>query len=120
MNEQIFEDPSNIFFNETQAVMQLNRKLHNNPDYILPEGYKKIVDKKIIFQYGIYLEAMSPTYKVVFETLDDILFKALDIHIVQPFTKVEKVTKARPSLFVAERLKMDNMPVKHIPVAMKK
>lgn len=43
INEQIFEEPTNIFFNETEAVTELNKKLAKNPDYILPEGYKKIV-----------------------------------------------------------------------------
>ena len=33
-------------------------------------GYKKIIDTKISFEHKIFLEAMSPTYKVVFETLD--------------------------------------------------
>jgi hypothetical protein len=47
-------------------VAELNKKLLQNPDYILPEGYKKIIDKKISFSHGIFLEAMSPTYKVVF------------------------------------------------------
>jgi hypothetical protein len=37
---------------------------------ILPEGYKKITEQKINFEYGVYLEAMSPTYKDVFEVLD--------------------------------------------------
>jgi hypothetical protein len=53
----------------------------------LPEGYKKIVDKKITFEYGIFLEALSPTYKVVFEVVDWLLNKALDVHVLEPFTK---------------------------------
>ena len=70
INEQIFQQPSSVYFNDTEAVVELNKKLFANPDYILPEGYKKIVDKKISFEYGIILEAMSPTYKVVFEVVD--------------------------------------------------
>lgn len=30
------------------------------------------------------------------------------------------MTRARPALFVAERLKIDSMPAKHIPILMKK
>jgi hypothetical protein len=47
-------------------VTELNKKLNKNPEYILPEGYKKITDTKITFEHKIFLEAMSPTYKVVF------------------------------------------------------
>jgi len=67
----------------------------------LPEGYKKIVDKRINFEYGIFLEALSPDYKVVFEVVDDLLFNALGVHVMEPFTREEKITRARPALFVA-------------------
>lgn len=60
ISEQIFEQPSSLYFNQTQAVAELNRKLARNPDYILPQGYKKIVDKRIVFEYGIVLQALSP------------------------------------------------------------
>ncbi len=44
---------------------------------------------------------MSATYKVVYEVIDELLYKALGVHIIEPFTKEEKLTKARPALFVA-------------------
>jgi hypothetical protein len=48
----------------------LNKRLQDNPDYILPEGYKKITENRILFDHKIFLEAMSPTYKEVYEVLD--------------------------------------------------
>ena len=74
MDSRIFEEPESIFYNETEAVRELNRKLDDNPNYIVPEGYKKIVEKKVNFTHKIFLEAMSPTYKAVYEALDEILF----------------------------------------------
>lgn len=44
----------------------MNRKLEENSNYILPEGYKKIVEKKMEFTHKIFLEAMSPDYKDVY------------------------------------------------------
>ena len=82
MDPQIFEQPESIYYNETEAVKELNKKLENNPGYIVPEGYKKIVEKKVSFQHQIFLEAMSPTYKEVFEVLDQILYQALDFHVI--------------------------------------
>ena len=70
MDQRIFEEPESIFYNETQAVRELNKKLEDNPNYIVPEGYKKIVEKKVNFSHQIFLEAMSPTYKQVYEVLD--------------------------------------------------
>ena len=42
INQKVFDDPDSQYFNETEALRELNRKLDENPDYILPEGYKKI------------------------------------------------------------------------------
>jgi hypothetical protein len=35
----------------------LNKQLKENPDYILPEGYKKIVEKKVKFYHEVSMDA---------------------------------------------------------------
>lgn len=63
---------------------------------------------------------MSPSYKFVFDVVDELIFNSLGMHVMEPFTREEKITRTRPALFVAERLKIDSMPAKHIPVSLKK
>jgi hypothetical protein len=65
----------------------------------LPEGYKKVTETKISYDYRIYLQAMSSTYKEVYEVVDDILFSAFKFHIIEPFTKEEKLNTARPNIY---------------------
>lgn len=67
ISPQLFAAPeASIYSSETEAIRVLNDQLLENPDYILPEGYKKITETKIIYDYKIYLQAMSLTYKEVY------------------------------------------------------
>ena len=82
----MFEDPDNIYFNETDAINELNKKLSENNDYILPEGYKKVIEKKVLFTHRIFLDAMSPVYKDVYEIINEILNTAFKFNVIEPFT----------------------------------
>ena len=86
LSEKLFDDPENAYLNETEAVRELNRKLAENSEYILPEGYKKIVEKKVFYTHRIFLDAMSPQYKDVYEVVDEIIEKAFNVHLIEPFT----------------------------------
>jgi hypothetical protein len=87
ISPQLFDEPEACYTNEEEAVKVLNKKLQENPDYILPEGYKKITETRVFYDHKIYLQAMSPTYKEVYEVLDEMLFDALKFHIIEPFTR---------------------------------
>lgn len=69
-------------------IASLNNQLKNNPDYILPEGYKKIVDKKVEFFHNIALDAFNGSYTDVLDILDEIIFDKLGFHILEPFSEV--------------------------------
>lgn len=99
VNTQLFDDPDTAYFSEGEAIRELNRKLAENPNHILPEGYKKIIEKKVDFDYKLLLEAISPTYKDVYEIVDEILFSEFNFHVLEPFTRVTTKAKARPALF---------------------
>ena len=38
-------------FLETDVIKEYNRRLSQNPEYILPEGYKKIRKTEFIYEY---------------------------------------------------------------------
>ena len=41
-NIELFENPEEVYFQETDVIREFNRRLKENPEYILPEGYKKV------------------------------------------------------------------------------
>lgn len=49
----MFEDVSDIPLTKEQSyeVDIFNKKLQQNPNYILPKGYKKLVEKTVEFEY---------------------------------------------------------------------
>jgi hypothetical protein len=64
---------------------------------------------------------MSLTYKEVYEVVDEILFNIFKFHIIEPFTKEEKLTTARPNIYHLERHKIaESIEIQHIPVSLKK
>jgi hypothetical protein len=70
----------------------LTEKIQDNPDYRLPEGYKKIlvqvpdvvyeVNEKVADVFNI-----SEDKKVCLEVLDGIIFKLLGSHFLEPTSK---------------------------------
>lgn len=49
------------------------------------------------------------------------LFDAFKFHIIEPFTREEKICKARPNIYFFERAKLaETVEIKHIPVFLKK
>ena len=63
----------------------------------------------MIYDHKIYLEAMSPTYKEVYQVLDQILFQGMKFHIIEPFTQEEKISRARPNIYALDWTKMNEV-----------
>ena len=63
----------------------MNEKLIENPDYILPEGYKKFTNKKLEFDYQVKVDesiGVSEDHQEIMEVLDEILFEKLGFHVI--------------------------------------
>ena len=50
---QLFEDPDQSSFADTELVAALNRKAQADPNFIIPEGFRKITEKTPIYNYVI-------------------------------------------------------------------
>lgn len=75
------------------------KKLDRNPTYILPEGYKKIVDKNIEFKSMLSKKIeIEESYKVVVETLDELLCDGLNMHILESISNKVTSYKVRPNI----------------------
>ena len=46
-NTSVFDEPEAAYFNESEVIKEFNKKIEADPGFILPEGYKKVVDKTV-------------------------------------------------------------------------
>lgn len=71
-------------------LREINKRVKENPDYIVPEKYYKVFEKEQIYNYEIpsYFEIPEST-KICIELLDTILFGAFDFHILEPLVTYE-------------------------------
>jgi len=50
---QIYEDPDFSTFRDMELINALEEKLITDPNYPIPEGYKKVVEKEPTFSYKV-------------------------------------------------------------------
>jgi hypothetical protein len=67
----LYEDPDITTIGDMEMLREMNRRVKDNPDYILPEGYYKVVEKDQNFNYQIpeYMQ-IAESKKIAIETLD--------------------------------------------------
>lgn len=68
-------------------IREYNKRLKENPDYILPEGYKRIKQTTLEFEYDFHpmlQKNISSSYIEVLEVLDSLISKnsQLGFHII--------------------------------------
>lgn len=49
----LYEDPDHTTIGDQEILKELNRKVRENPDYILPEGYYKVQEKEQLLKYTL-------------------------------------------------------------------
>ena len=49
----MFDSPEEMYFQETEVIREFNKRLSENPEYPLPEGYKKIKQTEYNFSYTV-------------------------------------------------------------------
>lgn len=47
----LYEDPEASALGDQEILRELNRQIEINPNYELPEGYKKVTEKDILYEY---------------------------------------------------------------------
>lgn len=82
--------------------------MNTNHNYILPKGYKKIVEKTVDFQYRFStdIRGVPEQFEVAFNALDYIFNKALDSHVLESIAEKKVKCKVRPSTLGA----LDELP----------
>lgn len=94
----LYEDPDATSFGDKKILEELNRRIAVNPNYSLPEGYTKIVEKDFNYEYTL------PSYYNITEAervsvyiLDSLCDKLFDFHFIEPMVKYEEIVKVRPT-----------------------
>ena len=75
-------------------IDMLNKKIAENPDFVLPEGYKRVQEVVIEETYAIPESInMQESDKICLEVLDGVFAKTLGIHILHSVPHTRSVTK---------------------------
>ena len=78
-------------------LAELNRKISNDPNFKLPEGYTKIVDKEVLSNYKIPdFIPMKQSQRIVIEVLDQLLFDKFGFHFIEPMTTIKDTVSVKP------------------------
>ena len=49
----LFEDPDSSVFQDKELISALNKKIAADPDYPIPEGYRKVTERIPVYSYTI-------------------------------------------------------------------
>ena len=71
-------------------LKEINKRVKENPDLIIPEGYYKVVEKEQIMNYHLpdYL-VIPESKKIVIEVLDQIFSENLGFHLLEALVSYE-------------------------------
>lgn len=93
----LFEDPDITSIGDTTLLKALNKKIKEDPNYPLPEDYKKVKEKEFVYTYKLpnYIP-IDDSKRVCMEILDDIIFEKFEVHILEPLVDFKEVLKVKP------------------------
>lgn len=93
----LFEDPDATTVGDATLLNALNKKIKEDPNYPVPEGYKKVTERDIVYDYKLpeYIP-IAKNKRIAMEILDDILFDKLQIHFLEPIISYKETLKVKP------------------------
>lgn len=93
----LFEDPDATSIGDSTLLNALNKKIKEDPNYPIPEGYKKVKEKDIIYDYKLpdYIP-IDPAKKFCMELLDDLINKQFEFHFLEPIITYKETLKVKP------------------------
>ena len=95
-NVTLFDDP-NYALGDADIINELNKQLVDDNSIELPKGYVKRKEKKVEFVHHLPLNLpVEESFRVVYSTVDQILFDIFEFHIIEPIALQRVVTTAKP------------------------
>jgi hypothetical protein len=97
----LYDDPDATSAADSQLIKALNEKLSKDPNYPVPEGYVKQLEKMPVIDYRIPADIAShlkPSKVAAIEVLDSILADKFGFHLLEPIMRFEERMKVKPSI----------------------
>jgi hypothetical protein len=98
---QLYEDPDFSGMQDRELINALDKKINEDPNYPVPEGFTKVVEKMPIYSYKVPESAakfLKESKVMAIECLDEILDQALGIHFLEPLIKFETRYKVKQAI----------------------
>jgi len=84
-NATLFEDPEFVIGIDRPKLKQLNSQLVEEPGMEIPEGFYKVYEKEIIYDYSLPESLpVKESQRVVTEVLDLLLHDIFGVHFIEP------------------------------------
>lgn len=97
----LFDDPEATIVADSSVLKEFNRKLEEDPEYLLPDGYKKVPDIRVKFEYKL-CDSLSPalpeSFRLCYEVLNDVFNEKLGFWLYEPLSVVKHIFLARPKI----------------------
>lgn len=93
----LFEDPDATSIGDATLLKALNKKIKEDPNYPLPEEYRKVKEREINYVYKLPdFVKINSTKRMCIEMLDDLIFKKFDFHFLEPLVSYNETLKVKP------------------------
>lgn len=94
------ESDANVTKEQAEQIQSYTKKLESRPDYILPKGYKKIIENRVSFNHVIsqHISGLSEAFIAVTEILDEIFSKeTFKFHTLESISQKKTISKVKVS-----------------------
>ena len=100
LSTAVFEDPDQSVYADAELIAALEKKVKEDPTFIIPEGYKKEVQRIPRYHFRVAQPArdvLKESSVIGIEILDDIFHKAFGIHVLEPQFAFDTKVKVKPT-----------------------
>eukprot|EP01022_Parablepharisma_sp_SALTPOND_P028665 TRINITY_DN71377_c2_g1_i1.p3 TRINITY_DN71377_c2_g1~~TRINITY_DN71377_c2_g1_i1.p3 ORF type:complete len:558 (+),score=149.58 TRINITY_DN71377_c2_g1_i1:4544-6217(+) len=101
-NVVLYKDPDTTALGDQDLLKELNKMVKTNPDYPVPEGYRKVTEKEAHFDFELKPELekyISEGEKIAIELLNEIVSTGIPgVHFIESIVKYELKTKVYPDI----------------------
>lgn len=95
----IYEEPDIVSYADWEMLNELNSRVTKDHSYPLPDGYYKVKEKEVIYDYIIPTHSGLPESLILsLEVLDEILFEKFDFHFIEGIMWFEEKIRVKPKV----------------------
>ena len=86
-----------LVFADRKVIKELNQRIEADPKYPLPDGYYKVKEKEIKYEYKLNdYQGIPESVIMATEILDELINAKFGIHIMEGIMTFEESVKVKP------------------------